>query len=361
MICLMAVMLIFGKTFFVSLAFAILLSILLLPVTNFFEKKCRLPLGISNLVSVLLALAFIGCIIWFLSHEIARFLDDIPSIKRHLSDHYETVKGWVQQRFNISKQEQSAMIEDATASAKGSSIIGKSFVTITQILFYVIMVAIYSFLILHYRHMIKKFLFAVFNEELKPDVTHVLEQSKGIVQNYMTGLVLEMAIVATANTLALLLLGVKYAIFLGIFTALLNIIPYVGILTGIIFTCLVTLTTSTHLSDIVWIVVIFEIIHFIDANFLMPSIVGSKVRINALVTIMGVVIGGTLIGLPGIFLALPTIAILKVIFDRIEELRPWGMLMGDEKYEKGRIYKKLETIRLRRKKSIAKEVPRDAA
>ena len=126
-----------------------------------------------------------------------------------------------------------------------------------------------------------------------------------------------------------LIANVKYAIFLGIFSAILNIIPYVGILTGIIFSCLITLTTSNHLSDIVWIIVGFEIVHFIDSNFLMPLIVGSKVKINALMTIIGVVLGGMLLGLPGIFLALPVIAILKIIFDRVDNLKPWAILLGD--------------------------------
>ncbi len=360
MISLLAVMLIYGKTFFVTLAFAILLSILLLPLTNFLDKKCRLPMSVANFLSIIIALSIIGFLIWFLSHEIARFLNDIPSIRKHLSDHYDTVKSWIENRFNISKKQQTTMLEDAASGTSGTEMLGQSVLTITQVIFYIILIAIYSFLILHYRHMIKRFLFAVFKEEFKNDVIEVLEQSKVIVQKYMTGLVIEMAIVAAANSIALIAIGVKYAIFLGIFSAILNIIPYVGILTGILFTCLVTLTTSTNLSDIVWIIISFEIIHFIDSNFLMPVIVGSKVKINALVTIIGVVIGGTLIGLPGIFLALPTIAILKIIFDRIEDLKPWGMLMGDDAQEPGRLYKKYKRrLQKKKEKKLLESLPPD--
>ena len=141
---------------------------------------------------------------------------------------------------------------------------------------------------------------------------------------------MDMVLVGVATSLVLLALGIKYAIFLGVLTAILNIIPYIGVITGIIFSCFITLTTSSHLSDIIWIIISMEVIHFFDSNFLMTKIVGSRVKINALVTIIGVVIGGTLLGLPGIFLALPTIAILKIIFDRVDDLKPWGMLMGDE-------------------------------
>ena len=316
----------------------------------------------ANLSSVIFAISVIVGLIYFLSHQIASFLQDMPSIKLHLDEHYATMQHWIQQKFNVSAKQQTVMIKSATENVKSSSteVIGQTFFTITHIVFYIIIIAIYSFLILHYRHTIKKFLVAVFNKQHEPTVTEVLQESKGIVQKYMLGLIIEMGIVALANSTVLLIIGVKYAIFLGIFSAILNIIPYVGILTGIVFTCLVTLTNSDYLSDIVWIIVGFEIVHFIDANFLMPRIVGSKVKINALITIIGVVIGGTMIGLPGIFLALPTIAILKIIFDRIEDLKPWGMLMGDDTQtdSKTKFYKQLEKLALRKKrKPIITTVP----
>ena len=354
MILCLGIILTYGQTLFIPLAFSILLSILLLPVTNFLQNKLRFPKSLANISAVLFAISIIGGLIYFLSHQIASFLQDMPSIKSHLEEHYATLQHWIQQKFNVSEKQQAVMINKATADVKtsGTEVIGQTFFTITHIVFYIILIAIYSFLILHYRHTIKRFLIAVFNKAHEPTVTEVLQESKGIVQKYMLGLVIEMGIVALANSAILLIIGVDYAIFLGIFSAILNIIPYVGILTGIVFSCLVTLTSSDNLSDIVWIIVGFEIVHFIDANFLMPRIVGSKVKINALVTIIGVVVGGTMIGLPGIFLALPTIAILKIIFDRIEDLKPWGMLMGDDTQvdHKTRLYKQIEKFALRKKK-----------
>jgi len=352
MVLCLGVMVTYAQTLFVPLAFSILLSILLLPVTNFMERKMLLPKSISNMIAIIFALSIIGGLIYFLSHQVASFLEDIPSIRTHLENHYATLQKWIQDKFNITPRQQTDLIETATADASGSAVIGQTFFTITQTLFYTIMVAIYSFLILHYRHLIKRFLVAVFRQAHEPEVIAVLQESKGIVQKYMLGLVTEMGIVAVANSVVLFMIGIKYAVFLGIFSAILNIIPYVGIILGIAFSCLVTLTTSTHLSDIIWIIVAFEIIHFIDSNFLMPRIVGSKVKINALITIVGVVIGGILVGLPGIFLALPTIAILKIIFDRIEEMKPWGMLMGDDTESRGKIYRSLERTFRKRKKHI---------
>ena len=78
------------------------------------------------------------------------------------------------------------------------------------------------------------------------------------------------------------------------------------------------------------VVGVFLTVQFIDNNLLVPLVVGSKVRINALVSIVGVLIGGALAGISGMFLSIPAIAILKVIFDRVDGLKPWGILLGDQ-------------------------------
>ncbi len=332
MILLLCIFIRLGQTVIIPLIYSILLSILLLPLTNFLQHKFYFSRSLANLTAIFLSLALIVALIYFFSHQIAGFLQDIPTIKEHLHQHYLTLQHWVQEKFNISLSQQTALFDNAARNVKssGGQVIGQTFFRITETFVYIIMVAIYTFLILFYRHLIKRFLFMLFKKEGETGVTEVLSASKSVIQKYMLGLVIEMGIVAVLNTGVLLVIGVKYAIFLGIFSAILNIIPYIGILLGLGFTLLVTLSTSTHLSELVWIVIGFEVIHFADSNFLMPRIVGSKVKINALVTIVGVVIAGSLVGLAGIFLALPIIAILKIIFDRVEELKPWGMMMGDE-------------------------------
>ena len=355
MITLFCVIIIYGQNLIIPLVFSILLSILLLPITNFLENKGGLPKTAANLVTVVFALTLIAYLIYFFSQQMGTFLQDIPTLKRNLQDHFNTLQHWIQSKFHISSREQTVFIKNATGDVQesGGLMISQTFSTITHTFFYIILIAIYSFLILYYRHMIRRFIVSVFIKAKEPTVNEILIESKIVVQRYMLGLVIEMGIIAILNCTALLLIGVKYFIFLGIFSAILNIIPYVGILTGIVFTILVTLTTSRDLSDIIWIIVSFEIIHFLDANFLMPKIVGSKVKINALVTIIGVVAGGTLVGLPGIFLALPVIAILKIIFDRIDEMKPWGLLMGDDTTpQKAGLYKRIEKISLKRKKKV---------
>jgi predicted PurR-regulated permease PerM len=275
-------------------------------------------------------------------------VQDIPSIKVHLNEHFIALQNWIKDKFHVSFAEQNAYLNEQADKLKetGTGYISHTFFSITEAVMLLILMPIYTFLLLFYKEHIRKFLFAVFKQEYSHGVQNVLIKTKLMIRSYMVGLLIEMGIVAAGNSIGLVLLGVKYAIFFGVLAAVLNLIPYIGMFTATLFTVLVTLTTSDNTSDIIWIVVIFYSIHIVDVNFLMPKIVASRLRINALISIIGVVIGGALTGISGLFLSIPAIALLKIICDEVEELKPWGMLMGDETTysKKSKLYKKLEKI-----------------
>jgi len=339
-----------AQNILIPFAFACLLAVLLLSVVNFLESY-KVPHAIAILISIILAIGFIAGVIYFLSSQIAGFMQDIPSIKQHLNEHFVSLQNWIKEKLHISFEEQNEYLNQQAEKLKetGTGYISHTFFSITEAVMLLILMPIYTFLLLFYKDHIRKFLFAVFKNEHAPGVKNVLDKTKLMIRSYMVGLLIEMAIVATANSTGLVLLGVKYAIFFGVLAAVLNLIPYIGMFTATLFTVLVSLTTTDNTSNIVWIVVIFYSIHIVDINFLMPKIVASRLRINALISILGVIIGGSLTGISGLFLSIPAIAFLKIVCDEVEELKPWGLLLGDETTysKKSKLYKKLEKISLK--------------
>lgn len=314
----------------VPFAFAVLLAVLLLPLVNFFE--CRgVPRVLSIGISLLLAVAFISAIIYFLSTQIAGFIDDIPSIKKHLNEHWISIQKWIRAKMHISFRDQNQVFQDAAQKITGSrgEYISDTFFSITEALMLIILLPIYTFLILFYRDLIRKFLYAVFKKQDGDKVAVVIKQSKLMINSYMTGLMIEMGIVAVCNSIGLLFLGIKYALFFAVLAAVLNIIPYIGMFIATLFTVLVTLTTSSNTSDIVWVIIILYGIHILDVNILMPKIVASRLRINALISILGVIIGGALTGISGLFLSVPAVAMIKIVCDEVDGLHAWGLLLGD--------------------------------
>jgi len=330
-IVLLGALIYIGRDILMPLFFAIVLAILLLPVDNRLVKW-GVPKVPAMLLAILLALLVIGGVIYFLSSQVAVFVKDLPAIKQHLNEHLHTIQKWISETFHYSYREQDKAVQEATSGLKdsGGSVVGTTLISAVSALLMVILLPIYTFLIMYYRGLIRKFFLDIFASRHRKNVEEVMEESKTIVQGYMVGLLIEMAIVAALNATGFLIIGVKYAIFLAVLAAILNMIPYVGMLVAAVLCMAITLTTSSEFSDVLWVAGILTVVQFVDNNFLMPYVVSSKVRINALVSIIGVLIGGALAGISGMFLSIPGIAIMKSIFDRVDDLKPWGMLMGDD-------------------------------
>ncbi len=135
--------------------------------------------------------------------------------------------------------------------------------------------------------------------------------------------------VATLDTAALLILGIEYALIIGIFGALLNMIPYIGGIVAVAMPMMVALVTKTTPMYAIYVLAAYYFIQLIDNNYIVPKIVASKVKINAFFSIIVVIAGNALWGIPGMFLSIPLLAIVKLICDNIEPLKPWGFLLGD--------------------------------
>lgn len=285
-----------GKNIIAPFAFAILLAILLLPITNFLEKIHVLKI-IASLIAIITAVIFISTIVYFLSSQEEGLVQDITSIKSHLADHYTTVQKWIYQKFNFTLKEQTNMIVTAKDKIQnfGNAVIGQTFISVTGALLAIVLLPVYTFLLLFYRNMIRTFLIALFKGEHENKDKELLQESRSIVQGYMMGLIIEMIIVATINAAGFFILGIQYAIFLAVLAAILNMIPYIGMLIASVFCILITLNKSNNISDIIGLVVILVLVQFIDNNIIVPKVVSSKVKINALISILGVLIGGYLL------------------------------------------------------------------
>jgi len=320
-----------GQDILIPFAFSILLSVLMLPIIKFLERK-KIPKVLSIIIAIALSLSVALAIVYFLSSQIASFMTDMPTMKKQLNFHFYKLQNWATEHLNISYKQQDKLIADATQNmqSNGREIVGQSLISVSHVLMILLIIPVYCFLLAYYRLMIKNFLIDVFDDKHEQKVKEVITESKIIVQSYMIGLLVELAIVTVINAVGFILFGIKYAIFLGLLAAVLNMIPYIGMLIAAVLCMLITLSTSTNTNDVIWVGVILIVVQFIDNNIIMPNVVSSKLKINALISILGVLIGGAIAGVSGMFLSIPAIAIIKVVCDRVEGLKPWGKILGDD-------------------------------
>ncbi|MDN3656438.1 AI-2E family transporter [Ferruginibacter paludis] len=315
------------KAILVPLAFSILLGVLLNPLVN------RLQLwGLNKIwaisLSLLIAFIFISGIVYFIMTELNSFGAQLPVIKTKFWQLTATFQHYVSTQLHVPIAKQQQYIAEAENGIK--PIIAATLGTVMGTLGMVFLLPVYTYLFLYYKILILNFLYEIFSENNSKEVSLVLKQTKGAIQNYMFGLILEALIVATLNSTALLLLGVDYAILIGLLGAILNILPFIGGIIAVLLPLFIATITKDGYHTQIGITLAYLVIQFIDNHFLVPFIVSSKVKINALISLVIVLLGNAVWGIPGMFLSIPFIGILKIIFDRLPELKPWGKLLGDE-------------------------------
>lgn len=314
------------KEILVPLAFATLIAILLNPVYVRFERV--MPKIPAILLTILLAILVVAGLFYFLSTQVSTFLESIPLLKKKLTMLLYQLNDWTRSQFGLSLDRQVQTL--TTGINNGGDMLTNTLGTILVTLSVILLVPIYIFLLLYYKPLILDFLFQVFSEKHSLRVAEILSQTKSAVQSFMQGLMLETLIVCLMNSVALLLIGVPSAVVIGVIGGILNLLPYIGGLVAITLPVLMVTIVSDGFTGQLLVIGAYLVIQFIDNNILVPRIVSSKVQINALVSIVAVLMGGALWGIPGMFLSIPFIGVLKIIFDRLEGMKPWGRLLGDE-------------------------------
>lgn len=321
-----------GQDVIIPLLLSIFFAIILQPIVYFLKNKIGIPKVIGAVVTVAILVTIIVGIFIYISLQVSDIVSDIDKIQRNLNIHVTNIQHFIRAKFSISSNDQNSFMNEAAKDSieKGKELIGVTISSFSNTVMNTILVPIYTFLFLLYGAHFKIFLKKLVSKEHHIILNDIVIQIKSTVKNYIFGLILELIFVSLLTTLGLYFIGIKYAIVLGLITGILNLIPYIGILFAGIITIIASLTGSADLSIILGIIIVNIVVQFIDNNILVPLIVSSKVKINAISTIVGILIGSALAGISGMFLAIPIIAIFKVIFDRINHLEPWGYLLGDD-------------------------------
>lgn len=315
------------RSILVPVSFSILLAVLLNPLVNLFEKW-KFNKVISIMIALLISMVFISAVVYFITKEVGTFSDKMPLLKTKFAQLFAKCQQGLSNNFNISLNRQNQYLSDAQAGLK--PLIGATVGSVMTTLGMIFLLPVYTFLFIYYKILILNFLYESFSETNSKEVSVVLKQVKGAIQNYMFGLLLEALIVATLNSAALLILGVDYAILIGLLGAILNVLPFIGGIIAILLPLIVVTITKPGFDIQIYVIVAYMVIQFIDNHFLVPYIVSSKVKINALISILIVLLGGELWGVPGMFLSIPFVGILKIVFDHVPELKYWGKLLGDK-------------------------------
>ncbi|MCO5237405.1 MAG: AI-2E family transporter [Chitinophagaceae bacterium] len=331
-LCLLLGLFYMANSIIMPLLMAFFISLMLLPLFRFL-RKIRIPEIIAIVLVILTGALIIIAILLFFSLQVASLVKDISQLEKNLNLHWNTLSAWINRNLNLSADQQIRVLQEQGGKLlnNAGSYLSGAAVSITEVFVFVGLLPIYVFLILFYKNLLLRFIFLWFKKEDHPQVESALRETEVMVKSYLTGLMIQVTYMTILLGVLLTIVGIKHAMLIAIVFAILNLIPYVGALIGNLFGVLLTLSSSSELWHVFAVLIVIAVVQFLDNNILMPKIVGSKVKINALVTIIGVIVGGSLAGISGMFLSLPIIAVLKIIFDHTEAFKHWGLILGDER------------------------------
>ncbi len=322
-------MLSISQDILLPIIYATLIAILLSPLVNFLTSK-KVGRALSIFMVLTLVLLIIAAIVLLVSSQANKLREAWPHLSQKFKDFFQLAISWTSENFHVSTQK----IEEEISHAKNdlfstsSQAIGATLSTMGGVFSTIFLTPVYVFMILFYQSHLLEFIHKLFGSRNGDQVSEVLSETKSIIQSYLVGLFAEIVIVAILNSIGLMILGIDYAILLGMLGAVLNVIPYLGGIIAMAIFMAIALVTKSPVY-VFYVGALYTVIQLIDNNYIVPKIVGSKVKLNALISLLVVIAGAALWGIPGMFLSIPITAILKVICDHVEQLKPFGFLLGN--------------------------------
>lgn len=343
-----------GKPVLVLVVAALLFAFLVLPFSRKLESW-NFPRSIASAVGVLaLMIAIIG-LVSFLSWESMSFIDDFPALQAAINAKIQSLTSYVESSYSISQKQQTLWLQQKMAEllSSGASVLIRVFSATGSFLATFVLIPITMFFLLQYRDKFKKFV-ELMNPSNHAHSLEVARKISKVSQMYIRGIFIDIVILTVLNSVGFMLLGLKYAVLLGLIAAVLNVIPYVGVLIGSLIPVAIALVTKDSVMYAVGAFAVCSAVQFLDNNFITPKVVGSSVNLNPLTSILALLSGALVWGLVGMVLSIPLAGMFKVVCDNVESLRPVGYLMGEE-----REYKpfKFNKLRMPRRKQAAEVEP----
>jgi predicted PurR-regulated permease PerM len=323
------IILYFGKPVLVPIMLGTLLAMLMAPVCRKLDEKGA-SRAFSSAVCIIILLLSLCVIAWIISSQIASFMEDINQIQAKAKELLHQVQSFIEAKVKIPREEQKDIAKEQVQNGGAAQgIAGSIFSGLTSTLTTIVLMLVYTFLFLYSKEKFEAFFVRIYHEEDTEKVKTIVGKISMVGQKYLTGRVMSILILWTLYSIALLIIGLKNAIILGGIAALLTIVPYVGTALGGFFPFMVALTTGESPNSPFMVIIAIVVIQTIDNYFIEPNVVGGEVNLSALASIFSIIIGAAVWGVAGMILFIPMVAILKIIFDHVESLKPIGYIIGD--------------------------------
>ena len=320
----------YAADFLIPVTIASFLAMLFIPLCVWLENK-GMHNAFAALICALIFLVACASLVFLVSWQIGNFAEDTQKLQEMVTGIANRIQHFVAETMGISREQQQQMITEQKKSGgqQASRMVMGTLGSVSSILIKFVLVLVYIFLFLYFRKHLKAFLMKMFSGEEKKNALKIAYDASQVGQNYISGLARMIFILWIMYGIGFSIVGVKYALFFAVLCGILEIVPFVGNLTGTALTLLMAVSQGAGSGMLIGILITYSLVQFIQSYILEPLVVGAKVNINPLFTIVVLVIGEMVWGIAGLILAIPLLGVFKIICDHINPLKPIGYLIGE--------------------------------
>jgi len=346
------------KALIVPLLFAIIFAVMIFPF-SFKLEKWGFSKGMAAFTTVFITTMVLIFLAYILFTQISIFSENIPQITKKINLLINDLRDFAAQKLSMKKSVVAEKIQEQIAQIQNSSDLMSidMLKVVSTIIINIFLIPLYTFFLLYYRHFFIEFFYKLFHIAEKDQIDDTIQKMEYVIKGYLFGQFLDIIIIGAANAVALYFIGIGYSIILGFLIAAFCIIPYLGMIVGSLLAVFVAFITTDTSWQPLFAFSVLWVIHIIDSNLVAPLLIGHKVSLNPLVAVFVLILFGELWGLPGLFLAIPLTAILKVIFDAVPGLQPYGFLLGEPQKYHLKKHSFLHIKLLQRKKDMENQKP----
>jgi predicted PurR-regulated permease PerM len=327
-VVLVSIILYFGKTIFIPLSFSMLISFVLYPVCKWMEKK-GMHKGFAIFSCIFGLTLLIFSLLYLLFLQVAAFSNEWQAFSLKLEETATQLGIFITEKFEVSSEKQSAFLKNFISNLEIFPLLKNTAYSFFASLFNLILFPIFSALILYYRHLLAAVLYQIFPSNKKKTIHEILVETIHEYYKFIKGMLLVYLIVGLLNSIGLVIIGVPHPFLFGFIASILTFIPYVGIIVSSLLPIAVSWVTFNSIWYPLGVILVFSIVQLLEANIIFPFAVGNRLKINTLVIIIVIILGGILWGAAGMILFIPFTSIVKLIADRTESLKALSLLLGD--------------------------------
>ncbi len=316
----------YAEIVLVVMLVSILIAFILAPIVDFLTRA-RLPRALASAVALILLLAVIAGLVYASYNQAASFGQDLPKYASNIREELLRFRKKAE-TFEVLNPQHERGVVSVRPATDWANILSQGFGSVSQVLLAASFVPFLVYFMLSWQHHVRSSTVMLFRMEHRQTAFVTLGMISAMIRSFMVGNLLIGLFVGTASTLVFWALNVPFFYFVGFISGFLSLVPYLGVFLAMAPPLFVGIGKFSS-EDFLAIAITVVALHLIALNVLYPKFLGNRLQLNPLAVTMALLFWAWLWGAAGLVLAIPITAAMKIIFDHIESLKPWGAWLGE--------------------------------